>query len=71
MNVWDPYDVRATGFPPDPRHLQFGLYRPAFGSKQRFWVVHAGVGFETSVLVVHAGARLKTLVLGRIAYAFW
>jgi hypothetical protein len=57
------YDVHATR---EPRCLQFGLYTPAFGSKQRCWVVHAGVGFEMSVLVVHAGARLKTSVLGRI-----
>jgi len=67
MNIWDPYDVRATGFPPDPHHLQ----TPVFSSKHRCWVIHAGVGFETSVLVIHAGARLKKLVLGRIAYAFW
>jgi hypothetical protein len=46
------------------------LGMPAFGSKHRCWVVHAGVGFETSVLVVHAGARLKTLVLGRTHQQF-
>ena len=67
MNIWDPYDVCATRFPPDPRHLQFGLYMPVFGSKQRCWVVHASVGFEMLVLVVHIGAQLKTC----IEYAFW
>jgi len=72
VNVWDPYDVHATGFPPDPHHLQFGLYTLVFGSKHWCWVVHAGVGFEMSVLVVHTGAQLKTLVLAcHITYAFW
>ncbi|KIJ99512.1 hypothetical protein K443DRAFT_39177, partial [Laccaria amethystina LaAM-08-1] len=65
VNVWGPYDVHATGFPPDPHCLQLG-HMPVFGSKQRCWVVHAGVGFETSVLVVHTGAQLKTSVLGCI-----
>ena len=67
MNIWDPYDVHATRFPPDPRHLQFGLYTPVFGSKQRCWVIHASVGFKMLVLVVHIGARLKTC----IEYTFW
>ena len=85
-------DVNATGFPPDPRHLQFagvglytpafgpkrrwwvvyisviqsgvGLYTPAFGSKRRYWALHAGVEFETSVLVVHTGVWFKISVLG-------
>jgi hypothetical protein len=43
---------------------------PVFGSKQRCWVVHASVGFETSVLVVHTGAQLKTSVLGCICRQF-
>jgi len=52
-------------------HLQFGLYTPVFGLKQRCWVVHASVGFKTLVLVIHAGTWLKILVLGHIAYTFW
>jgi len=71
MNIWDPYDVCATGFPPDPHHLQFGLYTPVFGLKHRCWVVHIGVGFEMLVLVIHTGAWLKKSVLGRITYTFW
>ena len=37
----------------------------ALGSKWRCWVVHAGIGFEMSVLVIHTGVRLKMSVLVR------
>ncbi|KIK00420.1 hypothetical protein K443DRAFT_7702 [Laccaria amethystina LaAM-08-1] len=70
-----PYDVHATGFPPDPRRSQFagvGLYTLVFGLKQRCWaldievlghtrwcwVMHTGIGFETSGLFVHIGIRV-------------
>jgi len=44
MNIWDPYNVHATRFPPDPHHLQFGLYTLAFSSKHRCWVWDVSAG---------------------------
>jgi hypothetical protein len=57
--------VNATGFPPDPRRLQFaeigptrwrwavyvgvGLYMPTFGLERRLRALHVGVGSCTLV----------------------
>jgi hypothetical protein len=62
-----PYDVHATGFPPDPRRSQFagvGLYTPVFGSKQSCWAIRVGVGSCTLGLGSRRRGCLYTSAFG-------
>jgi hypothetical protein len=72
--VGNAYDVNATGFPPDPRHLQFAgveLYTWVLGCIRRRSAQNEGGGPYMLALgrtvwcwAVHTGVWLETKVLG-------